>query len=126
MTAQLDVPAGPPARTGEGPAGWLTVCTVERLLPGRGGAALIGDVQVALFRLVDGSLHAVGNIDPFTGAGVVSRGLVGDRAGVSTVASPIHKQVFALRDGRCLDDENVSLPAFAVRGVGGNVQVGIR
>ncbi|MBP2370765.1 nitrite reductase small subunit NirD [Pseudonocardia parietis] len=126
MTAQLDVRAGPPARTGEEPTGWLTVCTVERLLPGRGAAALVGDVQVALFRLADGSLHAVGNIDPFTGAGVVSRGLVGDRAGEPTVASPIHKQVFALRDGRCLDDENVSLPAFAVRVVGGNVQVGIR
>ena len=126
MTAQLDVRAGTPARTGEEPTGWLTVCTVERLLPGRGAAALIGDVQVALFRLADGSLHAVGNIDPFTGAGVLSRGLVGDRAGEPTVASPGHKQVFALRDGRCLDDENVSLPAFAVRAVGGNVQVGIR
>ncbi|MBC3190245.1 nitrite reductase small subunit NirD [Pseudonocardia sp. C8] len=115
-----------PAAAGEDPAGWLTVCPVEALLPGRGAAALVGDVQVALFRLADGALHAVGNIDPFTGAGVISRGLVGDRAGEPTVASPIHKQVFALRDGRCLDDDGVSLPAFAVRAVGGNVQVGLR
>ncbi|MFP5068598.1 nitrite reductase small subunit NirD [Pseudonocardia nantongensis] len=115
-----------PARVDEEPAGWLGVCPLERLLPGRGAAALVGDVQVALFRLADGALHALGNIDPFTGAGVISRGLVGDRDGEPTVASPIYKQAFALRDGRCLDDGGVSLPAFAVRVVGGQVQVGLR
>ena len=49
-----------------------------------------------------------------------------DRDGEPTVASPLHKQVFALRDGRCLDDPAVRLPAFTVRAVGGSVQVGLR
>lgn len=129
MSARLDDPAvndRPPAPAGGEPAAWLTVCTLDRLLPGRGAAALVGDDAVALFRLADGSLHAVGNIDPFTGAGVVARGLVGDRGGEPIVVSPVHKQAFALRDGRCLDDGGVSLPAFAVRVVGDAVQVGIR
>ena len=60
--------------------------------------------QVALFRLDDGSLHAVGNIDPFSGAAVMSRGIVGDRGGRACVQSPIKKQAFALRRRPCLDD----------------------
>lgn len=115
-----------PALAGAEPAGWLGVCALDRLQPGRGVAVLVGDVAVALFRLPCGMLHAIGNIDPITGAGVISRGLVGDRGGEPTVASPLHKQVFALRDGRCLDDDGVSLPAFRVRVVGDRVQVGLR
>ncbi|MFP5023197.1 nitrite reductase small subunit NirD [Pseudonocardia phyllosphaerae] len=124
-----------PATLGEDVRDWLPICALDRLQPNRGAAALVGDVQVAVFRLPTGpeapegyagALFAVGNIDPFSGAGVMSRGLVGDRGGEPTVASPIYKQKFALRDGRCLDDDTVSLPAFHVRDVGGEVQVGIR
>lgn len=127
MTA-LDVSPGTatPALAGEEPTHWTAVCPLDRLWPDRGAAALVGDAQVALFHLSGGSVHAVGNIDPFTGAAVMSRGLVGDRDGEPTVASPLHKQVFSLRDGRCLDDDGVSLPAFAVRVVGGTVLVGLR
>ncbi len=71
--------------------------------------------QAALFRLDDGTLHAVGNIDPFSGAAVMSRGIVGDRGGRATVQSPIKKQAFALDDGTCLDDPRVSLPVYATR-----------
>lgn len=105
---------------------WEPVCPVERLLPERGVAALLGgDVQVALFRTHDGSVHALGNVDPFSGAAVLSRGIVGDRSGVPTVASPVYKQAFGLRDGRCLDDEEVSVPCFATRVRDGLVEVGI-
>jgi nitrite reductase (NADH) small subunit len=84
---------------------------------------LPGDEQVALFRLGDDNLYAVGNIDPFGRAAVMSRGLVGDRAGEPTVASPLLKQVFSLIDGRCLSDESVALPVFDVRVKAGLVQV---
>ena len=56
-----------------------------------------------MFLLHDGSVHALGNIDPFYGAPVICHGIVGDRSGVPTVASPLGKQVFCLRTGRCLD-----------------------
>lgn len=115
-----------PGAVTENPVRWLTVCPLHRLWIDRGAAALVGDVQIALFRRAGDALYAVGNVDPFTGAGVMSRGVVGDRGGEPTVASPIHKQVFALRDGRCLDDDGVSLPAFAVRVMGTAVQVGLR
>lgn len=116
----------PPARDGVEPGGWLNVCGLDRLQPGRGVAALVGGVQVAVFRMADGTLYALGNIDPFTGAAVISRGIVGDRGGVPTVASPVHKQAFSLVDGRCLDDADVSLPVFQPRADGDAVWIGLR
>lgn len=121
-----------PAMGGAEPGGWLSVCTLDRLQPGRGVTALVGGVQVAVFRIRGRrgadpeSLHAVGNIDPFTGAAVISRGIVGDRSGVPTVASPVHKQAFSLVDGRCLDDLDVSLPVFQPRVADGAVWIGLR
>ncbi|MBX7431776.1 nitrite reductase small subunit NirD [Mycobacterium sp. Y57] len=105
---------------------WTAACRYDRLLPNRGVGVLLPDGgQAALFRLDDGSLYAVGNIDPFSGAAVMSRGIVGDRAGRPTVQSPIKKQAFALDDGVCLDDPQYSLPVYATRITAeGDVQVG--
>ena len=104
---------------------WTTACPYDHLIPGRGVGVLLDDgSQAALFRLDDGSLHALGNVDPFSGAAVLSRGIVGDRGGRATVQSPILKQAFALDDGRCLDDPRVSVPVYQVRvTVEGQIQV---
>lgn len=89
------------------PVTWVPVCRVADLVPERGVAALVDGEQVALFRLVDGRVLAVQQRDPFSGAHVLSRGIVGTRTVdgevVPTVASPMYKQVFDLRTGRCLD-----------------------
>ena len=95
---------------------WTTACTYDRLIPSRGvGVLLLDGAQAALFRLDDGTVHAVGNIDPFSGAAVLSRGIVGDRGGRATVQSPIKKQAFALDDGVCLDDFTVAVPVYRTR-----------
>jgi len=105
---------------------WTAACRYDFLTPNRGvGVLLPGGAQAALFRLDDGSLYAVGNIDPFSGAAVMSRGIVGDRGGRATVQTPIKKQAFALDDGSCLDDPEVSLPVYATRIVDGQVEVGV-
>ncbi len=83
----------------------LRVCRLEDLEVERGRAALVGDEQVALFLLGDGSVHAVSNLDPYSGANVISRGIVGTRGAAATVASPLHKQIFDLRTGECLDTQ---------------------
>jgi nitrite reductase (NADH) small subunit len=80
----------------------LALCAVADLTPELGVAALIGDTQVALFLLADGSLYAVQNLDPFSGASVISRGITGSKGDEPTIASPIYKQVFSLVTGRCL------------------------
>ena len=104
--------------------GTTVICAVDALLPERGVAALLGDVQIALFRTHDGEVFAIGNQDPFSGANVMSRGIVGSRGDVPTVASPMFKQVFDLRTGACLDDPEVSLPVYPVEVVDGQVVVG--
>ena len=104
---------------------WTPACAYDRLIPCRGAGVLLPDgQQAAIFRLDDGSVHAIGNIDPFSGAAVMSRGIVGDRGGRATVQSPIKKQAFALDDGICLDEPAVMVPVFSTRVTAeGNVEV---
>lgn len=81
----------------------VRVCMIADLEVERGRAALLDGQQVALFLLPDGTVHGVDNLDPFSGAHVISRGIVGSRGDAPTVASPLHKQVFDLRTGECIE-----------------------
>ncbi len=106
-TLAAPTPQDPAAPLVDGP-GWTAVCPLDALVPERGVAALVTgsdgeEVQVAIFRLVDGTVHAVQQLDPYAGANVMSRGIVGTRRGTPTVAAPVYKQVFELATGRCLD-----------------------
>lgn len=95
---------------------WTPACAYDRLVPCRGVGVLLPDgAQAALFRLDDGTVCAVGNLDPFSGAAVMSRGIVGDRGGRAVVQSPIKKQAFALDDGTCLDAADVAIPVYKTR-----------
>ncbi|MFI0737343.1 nitrite reductase (NAD(P)H) small subunit [Streptomyces sp. NPDC021100] len=105
-------------------AGWTPVCPYDDLIPGRGVAALVGGHQVAVFRDRAGRLYAVGNRDPFSGAYVVSRGLLGSRDGAPVVVEPMYHRAFDLRSGTCPDEPGESgapggapaaLPVWPVR-----------
>ena len=103
---------------------WTDVCRYADLLPERGVCALVDGAQVAVFRLHDGTLRAVGNYDPAGHAYVLSRGIVGSRGEVPTVASPLYKHVYDLTTGRCLDDDAYAVPVVPVRRRGDRVEVG--
>jgi NAD(P)H-dependent nitrite reductase small subunit len=90
------------------------ICPLEDMVPNAGVAALVDGEQVAVFRLDGDGIHAVGNRDPFSGANVLSRGIVGDLKGELVVASPVYKQHFSLVTGRCIEDEAVSVPVYRV------------
>ncbi len=94
---------------------WIKVCRLDDIVPNTGVCALVGGEQVAVFRVDDGSLYAIGNHDPFSHANVLSRGIVGDLKGELVVASPVYKQHFSLVTGRCLEDDTVGVRTFAVR-----------
>ncbi|MEU5436267.1 nitrite reductase small subunit NirD [Streptomyces sp. NPDC020719] len=94
--------------------GWFEVCDRTRLIPGRGVAVLLPDGrQAAVFTDRAGRAYAVDNRDPFTGAYVLSRGLLGlSPQGRPYVASPLLKQRFDLETGACLDDDEVAIQAY--------------
>jgi nitrite reductase (NADH) small subunit len=105
-------------------AGWLAVCELEDIVPNTGVCALVGGQQVAIVRVGHGEdVFAISNFDPFSKAFVLARGIVGDKAGVAKIASPIYKQSFDLRTGVCLDDPAVSVPVWPTRVRNGRVEV---
>ena len=106
---------------------WIPVCQIKDIVPFSGVAALVGDEQVAIFRLdSETEAYAISNYDPFSSAYVLSRGIVGDKQGVLKVASPIYKHSFNLKTGECLDKPEVQLPTWSARVVDGMVQIDIR
>jgi nitrite reductase (NADH) small subunit len=102
---------------------WVAVCALTDIVPNTGVCALVGGHQVAVFRLDDDSVHAIGNHDPFSRVNVLSRGIVGDLKGELVVASPVYKQHFSLASGQCLEDPGVRVPVFSVRVQDGTVWV---
>ncbi|HEY0465258.1 MAG TPA: nitrite reductase small subunit NirD [Polyangiaceae bacterium] len=104
---------------------WRDVCAIDDVLPGTGVAALIDGEQIAIIRTRDGMFAALSNFDPFSNAFVIARGIVGDRAGVPKIASPIYKQNFSLQTGECLDDPSVRLAVYPIRVLAGRIQVSV-
>ena len=103
---------------------WTRVCAVTDLTPDCGVAALVDGCAVAVFRLSGtDEVLAIANRDPFSGASVLSRGIVGSKGDVVTVASPIYKQRFDLHTGVCLDDPSVTVRVHDTRVVDGWIEV---
>jgi NAD(P)H-dependent nitrite reductase small subunit len=102
---------------------WVKVCRLTDIVPNTGVCALVGGRQVAVFRLDDDRLYAISNHDPFSGANVLSRGIVGDLRGELVVASPVYKQHFSLTSGQCLEVPQVRVPVFPARLAGDMVMV---
>lgn len=117
----------------------IEICEVSALTPERGSAALLPDgTQIAVFLLDDGSVHAVQQHDPYSGANILSRGLVGthqipaegeDPATaplVPTVASPMYKQVWNMDTGEVIDavgGEKHPIAVYDVEVADGRVRV---
>lgn len=111
---------------------WVRICSLRELEPGRGVAALVDNRQVAVFLLPAvqhgggepaARLRAIDNLDPVSGANVLSRGLLGSTNGAVYVASPMHKHRFDLDTGRCLDGVSPGIRVWPVRVWGVSVEV---
>ena len=102
---------------------WVAVCKLSDIVPDTGVCALVHGRQIAVFRLTDDSVYALDNLDPFSKANVLSRGIVGDLKGELVVASPIYKQHFNLTTGQCLEEADVRIAAYPVRVEGDKVLV---
>ena len=104
---------------------WTDVCAVDDILPNTGVCALVDGRHVAVFRLGGQQFFAIDNIDPKSGASVLSRGLVGNLGDRLVVASPLYKNHFDLRTGECIEAPEHSVRAHEVRVEGGRLLVAL-
>lgn len=105
------------------------VCALSDLTPERAVAALAADgQQVAIVRLADDEVFAVGHRDPYALANVIARGVVGTRTvdgeTYDVIQSPLYKQAFDVRTGEDVADRSVSLGTWEVRVNGDDVELG--
>ena len=104
---------------------WVAVCQVADILPNTGVCALVDGRHVAIFRVGAEQFYAIDNIDPKSGASVLSRGLVGNLGERTVVASPLYKNHFDLKTGECLELPECSVCAHPVKVEDGRVLVAI-
>jgi NAD(P)H-dependent nitrite reductase small subunit len=95
---------------------WVKVGHVDDF-PLEGGAAVkYGKCQIAVFHFSSrDEWYATQNMCPHKRAFVLSRGIIGDQAGVPKVACPLHKKTFSLETGDCLSDADYSIRVFPVK-----------
>ncbi len=101
---------------------WTRVARAADVPPNTGACIRWGNTEIAVFNFASrGQWYACQNSCPHTNAGVLSRGIIGDEAGVPKVACPMHKQTFALTNGACLSGESSRIETFPVKVEGGFV-----
>ncbi|WP_317932608.1 nitrite reductase small subunit NirD [Halioxenophilus sp. WMMB6] len=105
---------------------WVAVCQDDDLIAGTGVCALVGEEQVAVFKLrATGELFAIGNYDPIGQANVLSRGITGSLGDALVVASPLYKHHFNLQTGQCLEDSSIEVSTYPVRLHEGQIEVAL-
>ena len=102
---------------------WTAVCAVDEIVPNTGVCARVEGRHVAVFRVGADRFFAIDNVDPKSGASVLSRGLVGNLGEQIVVASPLYKQHYDLSTGACLEQPELSVRAHPVRVEDGQVLV---
>jgi len=103
---------------------WRTICQTSDLVKDSGISALLEngansageDEQIAIFHIPNSEekIYAVGNYDPIGEANVLYRGLVGCINDEPVVSSPLYKQHFSLKTGRCLQEDK-SIAVYDIR-----------
>lgn len=96
---------------------------VSDFAPNTGSPILYGTSQLAVFNNAQrGEWYCTQNMCPHKQAFVLSQGIIGDAAGVSKVACPLHKKQFALEDGQELGGD-LRILTFPVKVAGDEVFV---
>ena len=103
---------------------WFKVGESDSILPGTGINTLVNGRDVAIVKLSGSNqLFAIDNLDPFSQASVLSRGIVGDRKNEPMIISPISRKAFSLISGQCFEDRETSLNVYPVKQDGGSIFV---
>ncbi|OAN27426.1 nitrite reductase (NAD(P)H) small subunit [Mycolicibacterium iranicum] len=93
---------------------------VEEIPIGEGRTMVVDGVQVAVFRLRDGSLRAIDAVCPHRG-GPLADGLADD----CVVVCPLHGHAFDLSSGTEMSGAGLSVRSYPVEAVDGNVRIAV-
>lgn len=104
-------------------ATWVDICAASDVVADRGVAAAVNGSQAAVFVLGDGRVFAIANRDPWSGANVMARGIVGSAGERAVVASPMYKQHLDLATGTGIEQPEVSVRTWPARIRGGRIEV---
>lgn len=107
---------------------WIDICKLSDIAPNTGVCAKFKERQVAVFHIHSKSLHgskvkAISNLDPYSNANVLSRGLITEKEDRYFVASPLLKQQFCLETGATDQDDNIQIHTYDARIHDGLVQL---
>jgi len=104
---------------------WICVGETKDFEVDAGRTIKYGGVQIAVFRMPNGSWYATQNMCPHKRALVLSQGLLGDSVSTAGdgksqpyVSCPMHKKNFGLEDGKCLspgDEDKYQIQTFEVK-----------
>ena len=99
-----------------GPREWIRLGRASAV-PENGGATFrYGHHQIAVFHFAQrGQWYACQNLCPHKQEMVLSRGLLGDTAGIPQITCPMHKKSFSLQDGHSINDEIYAIQTFEVK-----------
>jgi nitrite reductase (NADH) small subunit len=92
----------------------------DKIPVGQGTLVEGPDVAVAVFNAGGGRFYACGTICPHESGPLAEGWLEGD-----VVVCPWHGFDFDVRTGRCVVDESLTIPVYAVRSVNGIVEVDV-
>ena len=108
----------------EARAEWVRVGEVRDFPKDAGACIKHGRSEIAVYRFESqGRWYATQNMCPHRNAFVLSRGILGDSAGVPKIACPLHKKTFSLESGESTSGEDLSIRVFDVRIDGDDVLV---
>ncbi len=99
-------------------ATFVRVGRVDDLTRGEGRAYAVGDEQIAIFLLGDGTVRATAAVCPHRG-GPIADGQSDD----TKVMCPLHQHLFAFADGFCNDRSIGPLTVYPARVVDGMIEV---
>ena len=72
--------------------------------------------QIALFNFtLKDEWYASQNLCPHKRQMTLGRGLIGDKEGLPKVTCPMHKKSFCLKDGKNLNDEDLSIITYETK-----------
>ena len=78
----------------------IAVGSMDDLLPGEGRAYAVDGMQIAIFRMTDGTLRATDAVCPHRGGP-----LADGQFDLGQIVCPLHQYAFRFSDGGCAADE---------------------